>query len=120
MAQAPTPGVGRRAEAAENASLVVHVRVRDEWYTVAHGALPMRERLLVRKETGLPIEHFFSAQDHIGEDSLCILVWIARRANGERTLTLDEAIESWPTDLDVDDLEMKVDEPDPEATDPQA
>lgn len=130
MAQAPRPGVGKRADAAAQAQKVMTITVKrpihhegrqvDETHTVAPGNLPMRERIICRKATGLPLSAFW-AEDRIDVDSLVVLWWLARRMNGEATLTFDAAADEWPTDLDVEnELEITVDDPDAEADDPEA
>jgi len=46
---------------------------------------------------------------------------MARRMNGEATLTFDQAIADWPDDLDIEtELEIYEGEPDDEADDPEA
>lgn len=116
MASAPTPGVGARKEAANAAQQILTMTIRGESHTLAIGNIPMRERLLVRKETGASIE---SLIDPIGLESLFVLWWLARRQGGE-PLTFDEAAAEWPTDLTEDDLAVDVGDPDVGANDPEA
>jgi hypothetical protein len=77
--------------------------------TLAPNNIPMSEKLIVRKATGLPFEAFLADEDKIGADSVAVMWWLARRANGEPMLTWKQASEDWPTDLKAED-----------ATDPEA
>ena len=83
--------------------------------------LPMRERIICRKATGLPLTAFWASEEQIDLDSIVVLWWMARRMNGEATLTFDQAIADWPDDLDIEtELEIYEGEPDDEADDPEA
>lgn len=126
-ARAPIPGVGERNEAAKAARQILTITLRGEPHTLAINNIPLKERLIVRKATGLPVESFIGEIEaggatKIGLDSLIVLWWLARRANGEWQLTLTAAEAEWPEDLDPegDDLQVDVDDPDAEATDPEA
>lgn len=116
MVSAPTPGVGRRAEQAEAAKAVAIITVRGETKRLAIGNVPLKEKLLVRQATGLPFDAFVT-ENQIGEDSLIVLWWLARRAEGELQLTFDRAASEWPEDLGVDDVSMDIETPD--ADDPE-
>lgn len=133
MAKAPKPGVTARAEdQAENAKILTIEIKREldtggkkprpipQTNTLAVNLIPMRERIICRKATGLPFSAFWS-EDRIDVDSIVVLWWMARRANGEVTLTFDQAAEQWPTDLDFEtEVELELDDPDEEADDPEA
>lgn len=119
MAKAPKPGVGREQEEADEAQKVLTItikreittakgRVVPETHTLAPALIPMRERLICRKATGLPFGSFWS-EDRIDVDSLFVMWWMARRAHGEHTLTFDKAADEWPDDLDIaEDLDIEV------------
>lgn len=119
-AKAPRPGVTQRKEETNAARQVMTIRVRDETRTLALGLLPIKEKLIVRKATGLPFEAFFGSEGSFGEDSLLVMWWLAGRANGDPFLTFTQASDAWPSDLTEDDLEVSVDEPAEEASDPEA
>jgi hypothetical protein len=119
-AQAPRPGVTQRKEEGAAARQVMTIRIRDEVRTIALGLIPIKEKLLVRKATGLPFDAFYSGEDSFGEDSLVVLWWLAGRANGDPFLTFTKAAEEWPADLSEEDIEVSVDEPDEQAADPEA
>lgn len=129
MAKAPRPGVSARKEQQDAESQVMTITITrpifhgarqvEQSHTIAPGNVPMRERIICRKATGLPLAAFW-VEDRIDVDSLMVLWWLARRLNGEATLTFDQAAEQWPTDLDADEIDVTVAEPDPEADDPEA
>lgn len=119
MAQAPRPGVGARNAAADAAQKVMTITLRGESKRLAIGNVPISERLVVRKATGLPFEAFLG-DDKIGLDSIMVLWWLARRGEGETFLTLEQASADFPADLESDDLNVEIDEPDPKADDPEA
>lgn len=134
-AQAPRPKKGgyeaaAEADAAAQQILTItitrevtvgkHGRVLPESHTLAVGIMPMRERIICRKATGLPFEAYWSTADAIAIDSVMVLWWLARRANGEATLTFDAAAAEWPADLLPEEIDVDVNEPDPEADDPEA
>jgi len=123
MAKAPRPGVGKRKEEVKTAKRMLKLRIRDEERVLASpDNLPMRERLIVRKATGLPVEAFLGEVE-FGLDSLQVLWWLAGRAAGDPFLTFKKVVEEWPEDLgedDVDLTEVTADDPTLDGTDPQS
>lgn len=126
MASAPAPGVGKRAANAVASQFLLSIRIQGgETYRLAYNIIPVKERMLVRKETGLPLEAFVGeiaagGANKIGMDTLVLFWWLARRAAGETDLRFNDAADEWPDDLGPDDLEVEVEEPDPENNDPEA
>lgn len=116
MASAPRPGVGARAESAGAASKIMTLTIRGETRTLAIGNIPMSERLIVRKATGLPFEAFVG-EEKFGLDTLIVLWWMAGRATNPM-LTLNQTEADFPTDLEADDIEVVLD--DPSGDDPEA
>lgn len=129
MAAAPRPGVSKREAQTEADQQVMTITIKRpirhgdrlvaESHRIAPGLVSMRERMICRKATGLPFEAFW-VEDRIGLDSLMVLWWLARRANGEATLTYDQAADEFPVDLQADELDVSMDVPDDEADDPEA
>lgn len=119
MATAPAPGA---RESSELARTVFTLTVRGESRTIAPFNLPLKEDLALAKATGgMSVESLIGDETHLGLRSLKILWWLARRAAGEKDLTLDQAWDEWPTDLDIEtELEVRVDSPDPKEKDPEA
>lgn len=106
MAKAPRPGVGKRAEQAKATRKLLKLRIRDEERVIANpDNLPLKERLIVRKATGLPVEAFLG-EIEFGVDSLQVLWWLAGRAAGDAFLTLTKVLEEWPDDLGPDDIDL--------------
>lgn len=122
-AKAPRPGATERAEATAAATKTLVITIKrpivvgknqnrrelPEVHTLAPSLIPMRERIICRKATGLPFSAFWS-EDRVDIDSMVVLWWMARRAHGEVTLTFDDAAEQWPADLDPDELDFTVDD----------
>lgn len=131
MAKAPRPGASDRADELETAQQVITITIKrpihtadgrlvDPTHTLAINNIPIRERVICRKATGLPMAAYWSGEDRIDLDSVVVLWWLARRMNGEITLTWDQACEQFPLDLGLDEIEMEIDAPDDEADDPEA
>lgn len=126
MSLAPIPGVGKRAEAVNVAQQILKITVRGESHTLALNNIPLQERLIVRKATALPLEAFVgevedAGANKLGLDTLIVLWWLARRADGEWQLTFTKAAEEWPADLDIEnDLQVELDSPAEEPSDPEA
>lgn len=118
MATAPRPGVTTRKVEVERAQVVLTITVRDDKYRLAIGTVPIKEKQQVRHQTGLPLEAYLGSGDKLGEDSIVVLWWLARRAAGEPSLTWDQAADEWPNDLAAGELSFSVDRPDGE--DPEA
>lgn len=119
MAKAPTPGRAQ-AEAAAKAEAQVVLRITngEQMLEVQPSALTLKERFVIRSSTGLPFEAFFSGGEHaIGEDSVAVLWWCARRANGEPTLAFRQFMDEWvfdPEHLEIEEVEPDEDDDRPE------
>lgn len=128
MATAPTPGVSTRTNATEAAQALITLTIDRplttgkgrpiaNTHTIAINNIPMKERFICRKATGFPISAFWS-EDHIDIDSLVVLWWMARRLNGEASLTIAQAEEEWPFDLDFEsELHVEFDDGDSDTGD---
>jgi hypothetical protein len=117
VALAPTPGVGKRTDAAKAAQQVMTLTIRGETRTLSLGSIAFSERMIVRKATGLPVEAFIG-EDKFGLDTLMVLWWLAGRGTNPM-LTLDRSNEQveWST-LTEDDMDVSVD--DGEDDDPES
>lgn len=109
MAQAPTPGVGRRLEQAETAKTMLRLTLKGQTWTLTPGTLSFAERSTIRRATGgIPFETYWDGQAAIGIDSFVVLWWVMRRAGGEPKLTLDKVeAEFSELDLGEDDLKLE-------------
>lgn len=107
MATAPRPGSRAESEAARQ---FIRIRVKEREMDLMM-SLTIQERFVVRAATaGLPFEAFLPQQSgrEIGEDSLFILWWVARRQNGEPNLPFAQAEAEWPTDLSDKDIDFTI------------
>lgn len=106
MATAPEPGVGRkkaeRKQRVDSAQSIVTIRYADETFSLAWLNVPIGEQIAVRKATGLPLAAFTTPLSDaetgpgvVGEDSLLILWWLARRASGQTQLNFETACNQW-------------------------
>lgn len=118
MATAPKPGSLDEAGGAVRPKSGSFFRLRMGGTTLEMPtAIPFKEKFAVRAATGLPLGQFWGGQFKIDEDSFMILWWLARRHNGERTLSLEALMSTWPEDLSEDDVGFDVIEDDGEPTD---
>lgn len=112
MASAPPPGAGRRAAQSRSAQQVATITLRGETYRLAVGSVPIGEKLVVLRETGMAFDQLLGDQNKIGEVSIAVLWWLAKRANGQRSLSWAQVAAEWPADLTEDDIEFEMDTPD--------
>jgi hypothetical protein len=122
MAKAPTPGVGKRKEAAAKALHVLRVTVNGETKSLHINNLPFGELAAVRKTSGgLPLAAFWGGPDTvIDTDSLKVLWWLARRADGEPRLPMSAVDADWDEVVNTGDFDVKYDDGAPEEDDPEA
>lgn len=121
MATAPKPGVGKRKAQTEAAKAMLVFTYAGEELSLAWQNLPMGERLACRKATGLAFERFTqqltdNEASVIGEDSLCVMWWLARRAHGEAQLLFGVAVTEWDVTKIAD---VRSETPDPKGDDPE-
>lgn len=102
MATAPTPG---KARARNEAQTVIRIKMGDRTLEVQPSALSLNERFIIRQVTGSPFEAFFQA---IGEDSIAVLWWVARRANGEPSLAFQKFMGEWEALESADDFDIDI------------
>lgn len=123
MAKAPQPGKLTNVRPVErhepNKRLVITVCGST---LELNQALPFKERFAVRAATGLPLSAFWAGEEKVDADSVLVLWWLARRANGEPRLSFEDAEAEWPDDLKPGDVEMEeiVDDEDEETDDPES
>jgi hypothetical protein len=111
MANAPTPGIGVQKEEAAAAKQIMTITIRGESHQLAIGNISFKDRLLLRKETGgLSFESFYAGETAVGLDSIMVLWWLARRADGEIQLTLERSNAEFPTDLGEDDFDVEIED----------
>jgi hypothetical protein len=120
MASAPRPGIGKRNKENEQAQQVLRITVKGNAYSFCPNNLPFDDQIAVRKACGgLPFSAFWGGELTVSVDSLQIMLWLARRASGEPTLRLETVLEEWPEDLNPDDFEIALDDPEENDDDPE-
>jgi hypothetical protein len=108
MARAPRPGKTRKNQEARR---TITIRIGEhEPVTLAPDNVSMGEKMVVRKALGLPLDNFLIDDDRMGEDSIAVLWWLARRANGEPFLTWTQAMNDWPNPLTADAIDVEMDD----------
>ena|SRR5690554_5392550 len=113
MAKAPTPGKGpsqvkqqqEQEEATQRTAL--NLSVGDKTYTLHMDDLGPHDDLLARKQTGLPVTPFFE-DERFGTDSMMMLLWIARRKDGEPNLRYDEVIKEYPNMKAIQEANFRI------------
>lgn len=108
MAKAPRPG---KTQATKTARRMMSIRIGEHpSVSIAPNNVPMGERLICRKATGFPFEAFWSGEDQVALDSVVVMWWLARRANGEPMLTWTQAQADLPEELEPDDIDLDLDD----------
>ena len=101
MATAPRAGGNKSAP-------VFRIRIKDRTLDVP-GEVTIGEKIAVRAATGLPVEAFLRpGENTVGEDSLVVLWWLARRHNGSPGLSWATHVEEWPSRLEEGDIDLVV------------
>lgn len=100
----------------------VKIRVGDEWYFFDRSRCSGEDILTLRKKTGFSVQRVMDLfQEDPDNDLIAIVVWLARRQGGERTLQLDDVLRSitYATELDIttgtEDANESLDPDDPES-----
>ncbi|MBM3659473.1 MAG: hypothetical protein FJW95_08195 [Actinobacteria bacterium] len=106
---APTPGVGRRVEAAAQAPTTMTIRVRDQRYTIVPNNIPMKIMDRFELETGRTVEYVTTTRTAIGELQIALLCYLATLIAGEQGRWA-KFRDAWPEDLAEGDVEVTVDE----------
>lgn len=103
MATAPVPG---RTRADDEANVILRITMAGKTLELQPAALTLQEKFVIRNSTGMPFEAFFTGgMNSVGEDSVAVLWWLARRANGEPNLPFLTFAEDWKFDPEGFDLE---------------
>lgn len=121
MATAPRPGAAKRQAAKQQAQTVLRMTFEGRTLTFCPDNIPFSEQVMVRKACGgLPFTAFWGGGPTIGEDSLQIVWWLARRSAGEHNLQLATVLEEWPKPLRPDDFDIEVGEASDTDVDPES
>lgn len=110
MARALEPGTARRAdEAAKESAAVRRVTVvrlvrEDKVYRLAAANLPLDQRTAVLRQVGVAFDAVVASGDVML--AVAVMVWMARRNSGERSLSWAQFQRHWPDDLTDDDIDL--------------
>lgn len=125
-AKAPRPGVGKRIEEAKAGSKLLQLRIKDETRDLAVGAIPMKDRAVIRRELeGTSAESYIMQLDQgtVSIDTIWVLWFLAGRQSDPRLSYADDYEEferivagvTGPEDIDARIIEPADVEPSPEA-----
>jgi hypothetical protein len=105
MGKPPRPGVSKRASQAAAVQIVTAIKLNwcDEVHRIATRNVPMRQRMEVREQVGLTLPTIMKGFD---SDTLAVLVWLAKRMNGQPTLTWDVFLLDWPDPMPPNSIEL--------------
>lgn len=121
MATAPRPGAGKRRAATQAAQRVLRITLKGETFSICPDNIRFSEQVAVRKACGgLPISSFWGGDTVIAEDSLQIMFWLARRASGEPSLSLQTVLNEWPSPLNPNDFDIVLEDPEEDDNDPES
>jgi len=121
MATAPRPGAAKRQAAKQQAQSVLRMTFEGRTLNFCPDNIPFSEQVVVRKACGgLPFAAFWGGGPTIGEDSLQLVWWLARRAAGEHNLQLATVLEEWPNPLRPEDFNIEFDEASEADVDPES
>lgn len=99
MATAPTPGQLRKRAKRSG----FRVTIGTETWVLRTADIGPGDDFLVRRQTGVPLSQYLTA-DSFGLDSVAVIVWMARRKNGEKRLTFARVLEEFPNFEEIDEL----------------
>lgn len=88
--KAPRPGVGARNEAAEAASRVIAIRIKDETRKLGVGSVPMRTRAVLDDRMGLSFEECLIALNEGLKIHAVFGVWFVAGHSADSTLSYDK------------------------------
>lgn len=111
-AKAPRPVAGGReaqTKEVDKSKEIIEITYRGESHRLAWRSVPITEIGQVREQVGVPWQRV-TGEDGVGGDifTVCVLVWLARRAAGERTLAWVFHAATWPDDLTMSEVESRI------------
>lgn len=122
VAPQPVPE-GREEQAAQvdRSKEILEISFRGEIHRLAWRAVPLSEKGQVRAQVGIPW-HDVTGEGGVAPDifTVAVLVWLARRAAGQRKLLWVVHQASWPDDLTMAEVESRIVPPEElDLSDPQ-
>jgi hypothetical protein len=125
VAPRPLPeGAEAEAAAVDISKEILEITFRGETHTLAWRAVPMDEKLQVRAQARVTFDDVVGLTGiDAGIDTVCVLVWLAKRASGQPKLTWAYHALTWPKDLtmvEVDSRVYQADSAEADLSDPQS
>lgn len=100
MATAPRPGSMTRKRSKRAG---FRVTIGTDVWTLRTADIGPGDDFMVRRITGRPLSQYLTS-DTFGLDSVAIIVWIARRKQGETKLTFQRVLDEMPSFEEIDEL----------------
>jgi len=123
-ATAPRPlpgGAEEQAKAVDRSKEILEITFRGETYHLAWRSVPLAEKAQVRAQARIPW-HDVTGETGVEPDitTVAVLVWLARRAAGNKKLLWVVHQATWPDDLTIAEVSSRIVPPeDLDLSDPQ-
>jgi len=123
-ATAPRPlpgGAEEQAKAVDRSKEILEITFRGETYHLAWRSVPLSEKGQVRAQVGIPW-HDVTGETGVEPDitTVAVLVWLARRAAGNKKLLWVVHQATWPDDLTIAEVSSRIVPPEElDLSDPQ-
>jgi hypothetical protein len=123
-ATAPRPlpgGAEEQAKAVDRSKEILEITFRGETYHLAWRSVPLAEKAQVRAQAHIPW-HDVTGEAGVEPDitTVAVLVWLARRAAGNKKLLWVVHQATWPDDLTIAEVSSRVVPPEElDLSDPQ-
>lgn len=123
-ATAPRPlpeGAEEQAKTVDRSKEIIEISYRGESHRLAWRAVPLEEKAQVRAQARVPW-HDVTGEAGVEPDisTVAILVWLARRAAGNRKLLWVVHQATWPDDLTIAEVSSRIVPPEElDLSDPQ-
>lgn len=123
-ATAPRPlpgGAEEQAKAVDQSKEILEISFRGETYHLAWRSVPLAEKAQVRAQARIPW-HDVTGETGVEPDitTVAVLVWLARRAAGNKKLLWVVHQATWPDDLTIAEVSSRIVPPEElDLSDPQ-
>jgi len=123
-ATAPRPlpgGAEEQAKAVDQSKEILEITFRGETYHLAWRSVPLAEKAQVRAQARIPW-HDVTGETGVEPDitTVAVLVWLARRAAGNKKLLWVVHQATWPDDLTIAEVSSRIVPPEElDLSDPQ-
>lgn len=124
-ATAPRPlpgGAEEQAKAVDQSKEILEITFRGDTYQLAWRSVPLAEKGQVRTQVGIAWHDVTGEKSGVEPDIFCVavLVWLAKRASGNRNLLWVVHQATWPDDLTIAEVSSRIVPPEEQdLSDPQ-